>query len=233
MNLILFELRRMSGELCLMLLTLIGLPLMLVINFTGDATEKNMAVMIPVCWLLIALNSVGKDREQAAFLGGMPVTLWRVFLTRFLVRLTPVVILTAVFWLMIGGGRFRPELLEFTMFGNFTWIDSLGVILAVGGIVYFFQLSDLRPEMSIGKMVVLILALLMQPVSKSFYWFLGAGEYAFFLTCAQAAVLAFIGSWEIWRSVYLNERFRWRVVFLMLLPLAQSLIVEFITAGEQ
>lgn len=234
MNLILFELRRMRSSLCLMVLISMGMPLMLVVKFAGDDTEKFLALMIPVTWLLIAFNAASDDREQAALLGGMPVTLRRAFLTRLLVRLAPVIVLTAVFWRMIGIGGFRSESLEFAGLGSYTPVDFGGLILAGVGVAYFLQSGNLRPEMSVGKMIVLISALFLQPAAKLFYQIF-SGEYAFFLTCVQMAVLAFIGSWEIWRAVYLNGRFRWRTVLLMLLPVAQWCIADvfFILEGGQ
>jgi|GEM_PF-5680628 hypothetical protein len=229
MNLILFELRRTMAPLLLILFSLPGFLLLAWPN-PGDPSPFP-ALAAPAIWLLISFNFLGIDREQVALLSGMPITLRRAFLTRLLVSLLPVIVLTAIFWSLVGLENFHLGILNETELNTLTPLDWLGLIPAVIGLLSFLQLSNLRPTLSTGEMSLFVLFLFLSPVANRFY-LMFSPEYALLLTGLQIAVLTFAGSGEIWRSAYLNAPFRWRFLLLMLsVPLAQGIF--YISAGGQ
>ncbi len=216
MNLIRFELQRLArsigGILFLSILAvapLIFLPLEEYRIFL----EKGLIFLLPVLWIGICCNSVGEDHEQLALLTGMPLSLRRIFWTRFLLRTVPPVILTLVLWIVVG----------------FPWkyVPASDPVLAVKygagalaavGLLFFLAMSKLIDNFPVGKGFVVIIALFGQFGMVSLQW-KQATCLPFVFSCVLAFAIFMTGSWEIWQSMCLNRKLRWRIVLLFLLPL--------------
>ncbi len=223
MNLIRFELRRMTPAIAvnIFITLLMIIPLVLIRGEADRLTlEKLLIIFLPLLWMAISCESVVTDREQLNLLTGMPVSLARIFWARFLMRVLPPVIAALVFWSFTGFPWENPGI-------EFMAVKIGGGILAVIGIIYLLAMSKFIDDFPVAKGSLVVIALFIQMGMMIPQW-MQAGYLQFVSNCVLTFVIIIIFSWEIWQSVCLNRKLRWRIVLLFLLPWLLNLVISFV-----
>ncbi len=177
-------------------------------------------ILLPSLWFILLFEPLADDREQLAFLGGLPVSLHRVFWLRILLRMVLLVATTALLWRAIGfvgnwgvsvaGGDRNRNTLE----------SLFGVWLGISGWLILLSLLRARPKMPKRMPVVLAAAVLVQILAVTFYAEINTVHYIL-LAGLQAFCLSVIAAWQFWRGACFNRRIGWWVAALLLLPVLQ------------
>ncbi len=178
-------------------------------------------ILLPSLWLILLFEPLADDREQLAFLGGLPVSLHRVFWLRVLSRLVLLMAGTVLLWRAIGFvENWGASIVNDYNRAKFSIINLIGVWLGVSGWLIFLSIFRTRPKMPRPMLISLIVAVFAQIVAVTFYTEINA-VYYILLSGIQTFCLTLIAAWQLWRGACLNRRVGWWVVALMLLPVLQ------------
>ncbi len=173
-------------------------------QFAADNINQAAFCILTLMWVILMFESIGSDREQAAFLNGIPASPAMVFGTRLIFRGVIAGVACAACW-----NIFPLVLNIFFWFGMLSCLAGILLVVSVCG----------KPRWPAFG-VVLLLTFCQFPALGFFTCF--AEFHGWTWGCVQYVVLAVIFSWWVWRyrsrSMRIAPLVRWWVLIVIVLP---------------
>ncbi len=173
-------------------------------QFAADNLNQAAFCVLTLMWVILMFESIGSDREQAAFLNGIPVSPAMVFGTRLIFRGVITGAACIACW-----NVFCPELNIHFWFGTLSCLAGILMVVSVCG----------KPRW-LTFFLALLLTFCQLPGVSFFICF--SGFYGWTLNCIQYMVLVVIFSGMVWRYRNHGRRIaplvRWWVLIMIVLP---------------